>query len=261
MFSLQDKCAVVCGATRGIGRACAEAFARQGAQVTLVARDEALLESVRGGLARGAGQNHSAIRVDFREPADVTATCERFVSAGGSADILLNNTGGPAPGAIFDAQSDDFLAAMKMHVLCNQALVRAFVPGMKQRRFGRIINIISTSVRQPIPNLGVSNTTRAAVAAWAKTLAGELAPFGITVNSILPGYTATERLQALIEHRARQSNQDAKAVAAAMEADIPVRRFATAEEIAAAAVFLASPEASYVTGVSLPVDGGRISAI
>lgn len=261
MFDLTGKRALVCGGTRGIGRAAAEALAKQGASVTLLARDAGLLAVVAQGLDAARGQKHDWRAADFQDPEAVSQRMQEFVAAGHYADILINNTGGPAPGAILDAQPDQFLAAMRMHLLCNQALVQALAPGMKQRRFGRIINIISTSVRQPIPNLGVSNTTRAAVAGWAKTLAGELAPFGITVNNVLPGYTSTERLQALIEHRARQAGQDSRTIAAAMEADIPMRRFAAPEEIAAAVAFLASPAAGYITGVSLPVDGGRISAI
>lgn len=261
MFSLIGKRAIVCGATRGIGRATAEMLAKQGATITLLARDAGLLAGVAVMLDTSSGQRHDWLAADFSEPEGLAQRLHEFTAAGHYADILVNNTGGPAPGAILEAKEAQFLAAFKMHVLCNQALVQALTPGMKQRKFGRIINIISTSVRQPIPNLGVSNTTRAAVAGWAKTLAGELAPFGITVNNVLPGYTSTERLHALIDFRAKQANKDSPTIAAAMEADIPMRRFAAPEEIAAAITFLASPAASYITGVSLPVDGGRISAI
>lgn len=253
--------ALVCGATRGIGRACAATLARHGAVVTLVARDLALLQEVATTLENNCGQRHDWRAVDFQDAEAVAGLMREFVAGGGYADFVVNNTGGPPPGSVLEADPEQFVAALRMHLVCNQAIVQALAPGMIQRRFGRIVNIISTSVRQPIPNLGVSNTTRAAVAAWAKTLANELAPHNITVNNVLPGYTATDRLQALIDHRARQSGRSSREEAALMEADIPMRRFATPDEIAAAVAFLVSDAASYITGVSLPVDGGRISAI
>ncbi len=264
MIELTGKRAVVCGSTQGIGRAVAELLARLGAAVTLVARDEAALREVLRGLdsrRTGAGQSHHFVTTDFRDPAALHDAVARHVANAGPQDILVNNTGGPPPGPIVDARPEEFLEALTMHLLCNQVLVQTLLPGMRERGYGRIINIVSTSVREPIPGLGISNTTRAAVAAWAKTLAGELAPLGITVNNVLPGYTETTRLRALIQARAQRQNTSEEAVERTMKAQTPMGRFARPEEIAAAVAFLASPAAAYITGVSLPVDGGRIAAI
>ncbi|MGE0481174.1 MAG: SDR family oxidoreductase [Phycisphaerae bacterium] len=261
MFELTGKRALVCGSTQGIGRACAELLARQGASVVLAARDDGALRAAVASLDRSAGQTHAHLVADFREPDAVHAAVAAHVVAAGAIEILVNNTGGPSPGPIIDARPDDFTSALRMHLHCNQRLVQALLAGMKQRGYGRVINIISTSVRQPIPGLGVSNTTRAAVAAWAKTLAGELGPFGITVNSVLPGFTRTGRIDDLIRDRAAKQGVAPEEIERAMRREIPLQRFAEPSEIAVAVAFLASPEAGYITGVCLPVDGGRISAI
>lgn len=261
MFDLRGKRAMVCGSTQGIGRSSAEILARQGAQVTLIARDEAALHSVHAQLDRSHNQSHDAIAADFRDPDALRGKVQRWVDTHGSVHILVNNTGGPSSGPILNARQDEFMNAFTMHVLCNHAMVQTIVPGMKQARFGRIINIISTSVREPIPGLGVSNTTRWAVAAWAKTMSRELAPFGITVNNILPGFTATSRLRELFKSRAEREGKPLEEIERAAEAGVPIGRFARPEEIAAAVAFLASSEASYVTGINLPVDGGRLSSM
>jgi len=257
MFDLTGKTALVCGSTRGIGRACADVLARQGAAVTLMARDARALEAAAAALDRGRGQHHEYLAADFADPTAVRAVIDGFVGQGGQADILVNNTGGPPGGPILDAAPEAFLRALSMHVVCNHHLVQALSPGMKQRGFGRIINVISTSVKQPIPGLGVSNTTRAAVANWAKTLADELGPFGITVNSILPGYTATERLESLIHAKAEREGRSPDEIRRAWIDSTPARRLGRPEEIAAAVAFLASDEAAFINGVALAVDGGR----
>lgn len=261
MFRLDDRHALVCGSSQGIGQAAAEMLARQGARVTLVARAEAALNAVAAGLERGVGQSHAVVVADFAHPAEVRDRVAAHVAAAGPVDILVNNTGGPKSGPILDARPEDFTAAFAMHVLCNQLLVQLLAPAMKERRFGRIINIISTSVKEPIPGLGVSNTVRWAVAAWSKTLARELGPFGITVNNVLPGYTDTARLRSLFDARAQREGKTPAEVAVATMAAVPAGRFATPAEIAAAVGFLAAPEASYVNGVSLAVDGGRLGCI
>ncbi len=261
MQPLEGKRALVCGSTQGIGRACAMEFARLGARVTLLARDETALRRVRDELDGGAGRQHDYLCADFSDPDAVRGVARRQIEKTGPISILLNNTGGPPPGTIADADAAAFLAAFSAHLLCNQALAQTLVPGMKESGYGRIINIISTSIRQPIPGLGVSNTIRAAVASWSKTLSAELASFGITVNNILPGLTATGRLRSLIQTKARASGRSEAEVEEEMKAGIPMGRFARPEETAAAAGFLATPGASYITGVSLQVDGGRVSSI
>ncbi len=260
-YSLIGKRAIVCGASQGIGRACAEEFARLGARVTLVARDEQALRDVCAALVRSGAEKHDWLAVDFDDPPAVGQRAREHLAQSGPIHILVNNSGGPPAGAIFEAQPEQFLAAFQRHLVCNQLLAQTLVPGMKESGYGRIINIISTSVRQPIAGLGVSNTIRGAVASWAKTLANELAPFGITVNNVLPGYTATGRLDSIIKGRAERAGKTPEAIGKSMRDEVPMGRFAEPHEIAAAAAFLASPAASYITGVSLPVDGGRISAI
>jgi 3-oxoacyl-[acyl-carrier protein] reductase len=175
--------------------------------------------------------------------------------------ILVNNAGGPPGGPITEAKPDDFLAALRSHLLTSHLLVQAVLPGMRAAGYGRIVNIISTSVKQPIKGLGVSNTTRGAMASWAKTLAGEVARDGITVNNVLPGSTRTARLTGLIDARARTSGRPAAAIEQEMLDEIPMGRFAEPAEVAAAVAFFASPAAGYITGVSLAVDGGRTTAL
>lgn len=261
MFELIGKRGIVCGASRGIGRACAEALARQGASLTLIARDAASLAKVAESLDRSHGQAHHALTADFSRPDELRSTIVAHIAAHGPFEILINNTGGPPAGPIIEASPEQFLEAARMHIACNQVMTQAVLPGMLERRSGRIVNIISTSVRQPIPGIGVSNTIRAAVAGWAKTWSNEVAKFGITVNNVLPGFTRTERLEELFYARARRQNIPIEAVEQAALAETPVGRFAQPQEIAAAVVFLCSDEAAYITGVSLPVDGGRITAI
>ena len=261
MIELTGKRAIVCGATQGIGRACADLLAGCGATVILVARDQAALQEAVRSLPAGHGQEHAFVRADFSDPADLRDAITRHVASAGPAHVLINNTGGPPAGDLLHARIDEFAAALTMHVQCNHVLVQTLLPGMRELGYGRIVNIVSTSVREPIPGLGVSNTIRAAVAGWSKTLSRELAPSGITVNCVLPGYTETARLRSLIQTRADRSGVDPDEIERAMKAGTPMGRFARPEEIAAAVVFLASPLAAYITGVNLPVDGGRIAAL
>ena len=267
---LSGRRALVCGSTQGIGRACAFELARLGARVTLVARDEARLRAVSDEIARllagqagpeADGRRPDYLRADFAEPEAVRAVVAGHVERTGAIEILLNNTGGPPGGPIAAATPESFLAAFTSHLICNQLLAQTLVPGMRERGYGRIINIVSTSVRQPIEGLGVSNTVRAAVSGWAKTLAGEVGPHGITVNNVLPGATATGRLRTLIQAKARALKVSEEEVERRMKAEIPLGRFASPDEIAAAVGFLATPAASYITGISLPVDGGRIACL
>jgi 3-oxoacyl-[acyl-carrier protein] reductase len=261
MLSLDGRRALVCGSTQGIGRACAVAIAAEGAQVVLLARNPEQLRAVRDSLPAPAALAHDVLAADFADPSVVRAAVSRYLAEHPPFHILVNNTGGPPPGPALDATDDAFRAAFNMHLLCNHALVQLLVPGMRAEKYGRIVNIISTSVREPIKGLGVSNTIRAAVAGWAKTLSKEVGPYGITVNNILPGYTRTARLESLIAGRAKAAAAEPSAIEQAIVADIPLGRFAEAAEIAAVVAFLVSPAAGYLTGVSLPVDGGRLASI
>lgn len=258
-LSLDGRKAVVCGASRGIGRAIATVLAECGAEVVAVARNaaalDALVESLPGGRDR-----HSALSLDFAHT-EAVENAFAALAALGPVHVLVNNSGGPPAGTAFDAGPGDYLAAFRQHLVASQVIARALVPGMREAGYGRIINIISTSVKEPIPGLGVSNTVRGAVASWAKTLSRELAPDGITVNNVLPGFTATERLDYLFEQRAAKAGGTKEAMAEAARAQVPAGRFARPEEIAFAVAFLASPRAAYVNGVSLPVDGGRTGCL
>ncbi len=258
-YSLAGKKALVCGSTQGIGRACAMEMALQGAEVTLMARREEGLRKVQEELSTNHGQKHGCVVADFADWQQVRDRLGEYLGAGGPVHILLNNTGGPAAGPLFDAAPDDLVKAFSQHILCNEVLVQATVPGMRAEGYGRVINIISTSVVQPIKGLGVSNMTRGAVASWGRTLAGELGPYGITVNNILPGYTRTARLDSLIQRRADNTGSSVEQVEQQMVANVPLGRFATPQEIGTVAAFLASPAAGYINGVNLPIDGGRLA--
>ncbi|MBL7859072.1 MAG: SDR family oxidoreductase [Cyclobacteriaceae bacterium] len=259
-LDLKGKRAVVCGSTQGIGKASAVELAMLGASITLVARDEERLKKVMEELPAEAYQQHDYLVADFNYPDVLKRKIESFAALN-TVHILVNNTGGPPAGQAITAKPEDFVSAFSNHVLCNQILVQAVVPGMQQAGFGRIINIISTSVKIPIKGLGVSNTVRGAVASWSKTLSVELASFGITVNNVLPGATMTGRLSAIIQSKADKSGISVKAATAEMIAEIPAGRIAEPHEVAVAVAFLASPAAGYINGINLPVDGGRTGSL
>jgi len=256
-LDLKNKRALVCGSTQGIGKAVALELALQGANVTLLARNEEALKKTKAELNTDKGQQHSYLLADFSKPDEVKNIVTQFVERHGAVNILINNTGGPPSGPIANARPEEFLSAFNNHLICNQILAQACLEGMKNSGYGRIVNIISTSVKQPLPNLGVSNTIRAAVANWSKTWANEVAQFGITVNNVLPGATSTQRLHTIIENNATKNLRPVDEVKEHMLKEIPMRRFAEAHEIANAVVFLASPAAAYITGINVPVDGGR----
>jgi 3-oxoacyl-[acyl-carrier protein] reductase len=252
--------ALVLGASQGIGRAVARELALLGASVTAVARNEAGLKELMNGLHRAPGSVHEWIAIDLSRTELIGPALAARMGPG-PFRIVVNNTGGPSPGPAHEAEPQAFEAAFRLHLLAFQAVVLAVVPGMKQQRHGRIINIISTSVKQPLHNLGVSNTIRGAVANWAKTLANELGPHGITVNNVLPGATATERLAAIIRNKAGKQGISEAEAADEMKAEIPLRRFAEPAEVAAAVAFLAGPSGAYINGINLPVDGGRTACL
>jgi 3-oxoacyl-[acyl-carrier protein] reductase len=259
-LSLEGKNAVICGSTQGIGLAIAEELALLGANCTLFARNEDALRSVMHELDITLRQEHNYLVADFNDPGEVKRKIEAHVKEH-AVHILVNNTGGPPAGPVAEATEKDFLEAFNQHLVCNHILVKAVSPSMKQAGYGRIINIISTSVKIPLKNLGVSNTIRGAVASWAKTMANELGQFNITVNNILPGFTATQRLNSIMETTAKKGNVVVDIVEKNMKEEVPMKRFGEPSEIAAMAAFLASPAASYVNGVSIPVDGGRTGSI
>jgi 3-oxoacyl-[acyl-carrier protein] reductase len=259
-LSLQDRHAVVCGSTQGIGLAIARELALLGAHCTLLARNEEALKDAVASLPLQGNPSHGYRVADFADLEQVREAIAAHVAAM-PVHILINNTGGPPAGPITDAEPSDFMRYFEQHIGCSQVLLRHCLPSMKAAGYGRVINIVSTSVRIPIDNLGVSNTIRGAMASWAKTWSNEVARFGITVNNVLPGFTRTERLNALIRNIAQRKGQDLGQVERAMEAEVPAGRFGEAPEVAAYAAFLATPAAAYINGTSLPVDGGRTGTI
>ncbi len=259
-IDLKGKKAFVCGSTQGIGRASAMELAGMGATVVLIARNEEALKNTMAALPT-SGQKHDYIIADFSHPEELRKKAEAYVLTNGPIHILVNNTGGPPGGPITTAKAEDFTATFTQHVLCNQVLAQTVLEGMKKEGYGRIINIISTSVKQALKGLGVSNTIRAAVGNWAKTWANEVAQYGITVNNVLPGATATSRLQSILEAKSQKSGLSLDQVKKEMTEEIPMHRFASPEEIAQAVAFLASPAASYITGINIPVDGGRTGSL
>jgi 3-oxoacyl-[acyl-carrier protein] reductase len=259
-LSLTGRNAVICGSTQGIGLGIAQELAMLGANCILIARDQARLEKCAIELPRSAEQIHEFRVADFTNTEEVKHAINS-VTAEKTVHILINNTGGPAPGPIAEAGTDVFTAAFSQHIVNNQHLVQAVMPGMKQAGFGRIINVISTSVRIPLKNLGVSNTIRGAVASWAKSLSNEVGRFGITVNNVLPGFTETARLDSLIRSMAADRHCSEDDVRTQLSEDVPAGRFGRVAEVAALAAFLASPAASYINGTSIPVDGGRTGSI
>ncbi|MFT3884379.1 MAG: SDR family oxidoreductase [Flavobacteriales bacterium] len=252
--------ALVCGGSQGIGAAAAQALAREGARITLLARDASALDAALGRL-EGPDRRHTRLAVDMADTDALRRAVEEHITAEGPVHILVNSSGGPPPGLTHEAGADQFEQAFRQHLLAGQTLVRAIVPGMKTAGHGRIINVISTSVKVPLPNLGVSNTVRGAVAQWSKTLANELGPFNITVNNVLPGATGTGRLEAIVRNNAAKKGVSEEQAAHEMMAEIPLRRFAKPEEVAAAICFLAGPSAAYINGINLPVDGGRTGCL
>ena len=260
-FNFSGKRSVVCGSTQGMGKATALLFSELGAEVILVARNRDSLQDVLSELSTSHGQTHDSLCADFSNPDELKRAINNYAIRNPPIHILVNNTGGPAPGEIAQAHSDDFLEGLNKHLICNQFLSQALIPGMKKEKYGRIINIISTSVKQPIKGLGVSNTIRGAVASWAKTLSSEVAPYGITVNNLLPGATNTERLYSLFESIAEKRNVSPDEVKAEWIKEIPSGRIAEPIEMAHAIAFLASPFAGYINGINLPVDGGRLQCL
>ena len=252
-LDLHGKRALVCGASQGIGLAAARELAALGARCTLMARND---ERLRSAVQTLPGEGHGVAVADFSDVEAVSQAAAAVV-ASAPVDILVNNTGGPAGGPAHAAGTEEYLAAFSQHLVCNQRLVQAVLPGMRAAGGGRIVNVISTSVKQPLDGLGVSNTVRGAVANWAKTLANELGPDGITVNNVLPGATRTARLDQIAEAKSAKTGTPAGDILDNMAQAVPLRRLGEAHEIGSAIAFLCSPAAAYISGINLPVDGGR----
>ena len=259
-LNLAGKHALVCGASEGIGRAAAHELAQLGADVTVLSRRPEALQAVVAGLPRRGDQRHGWIAADVSQHDALRAQVEAL-AAGKPVHVLVNNTGGPPGGPAHAADAAAYLDAFNRHLLANHVLVQALLPGMRAAAWGRVVNVISTSVKEPIAGLGVSNTIRGAVASWSKTLSRELAPFGITVNNVLPGYTETARIGQIVADRAKASGASEDAIVEGMKKTVPAGRFAQPHEIGGVIAFLCSPAAGYVNGVSLAVDGGRMQSI
>lgn len=257
-LNLKNKNALVCGSTAGIGLATAIGLAEEGANVTLVARTEEKLKAVLAQLPNDGTQDHSYVVADFTDPESVA---EAVLATQNIYHILINNTGGPPAGPIVEADVSAFAKAFTQHLQTNHLLAQIVIPEMKAEGYGRIINVISTSVKQPLDGLGVSNTIRGAVANWSKTMANELGQYGITVNNVLPGATATGRLSEIIENKAKKTGKSVEEISQAMANAAPAKRFARPEEVANAIVFLASEAASFINGINVPVDGGRTKSL
>jgi len=259
-LDLTGKTALIGGSTQGIGLASAQALASMGACCVLISRNEEKLKLAVQTLDTAAGQRHTYLVADYAQPEQVRNVVAGFLE-GNTIHILVNNTGGPAGGPASNAKPEEFMQAFQQHLICNHIIATLVMEGMKVAAYGRIINIISTSVKIPLRDLGVSNTIRGAVASWAKTMANELGRFGITVNNVLPGATSTERLATILSNKSAKTGKTVEEVEHEMMEEVPARRFGKPEEIAAMVAFLASPAAAYVNGTSIPVDGGRTGSI
>ena len=259
-LDLTGKTALVGGSTQGIGLASAQELAAMGATCVLISRNEEKLKHAVTTLDASKGQQHTYLIADYQYPDQVQEVVSAFVKDS-TVHILINNSGGPAGGPVVDAKPESFISAFQQHLLCNHIITTLVLPGMKAAGFGRVVNIISTSVKIPLKDLGVSNTIRGAVASWAKTMANEVGQFGITVNNVLPGATATERLDTILNNKSAKTGKDRSAVEHEMMEEVPARRFGKPGEIAAVVAFLSSPAAAYVNGTSIPVDGGRTGSI
>lgn len=260
-MELLGKHALVCGSTQGIGWAAAELMASRGATITLLARNESKLAELVNELPSEQDQKHGYLVADFAHPEELMAVLDKFVLEGNKVHILVNNSGGPKGGPIIQAAISEFIDTFNQHLICNHILVQALYPGMIELGSGRIINVISTSVKQPLDGLGVSNTIRGAVANWSKTMANELGQFNITVNNVLPGATNTGRLQSIAEAKSTKTSESVENIFGSMAKESPMKRIAEPSEVAEAIAFLASDRASYINGINVPVDGGRTKSL
>lgn len=260
-LDLKNKTALVCGASQGLGFACAVELALLGANIIAVSRDEKKLQSAIKKLDISKGQQHDFLVMDLSDTEVVKQTVQRFISKGNTIHILINNAGGPPSAPMIETDAGEIEKAFRTHLICSHVLAQLLVPGMKAAGFGRIVNVVSTSVKQPINGLGISNIVRAAVANWAKTLANEITGTGITINNVLPGYTNTDRLDYLFTKQANDQGINKEEILRRTISSIPAGRLGEPSEFGAAVAFLCSPAASYINGINLPVDGGRTGSL
>lgn len=260
-LDLSGKKAIVCGSTQGLGLASAVELSLLGADVVLLSRNEEKLKIALKQLDSSKGQDHQYLVADFQYPHQVETVVKDFLQKENTINILVNNTGGPKGGSAMEATAEEFINAFQSHLICNQLLARTLVPSMKESGYGRIVNIISISVKQPIAGLAVSNTIRGAVASWSKTLANELGEFGITVNNVLPGYTRTARFDSIIESKSSATGKGEEEIEEEFKDQIPLNEIGKPELFGAAVAFLCSPAAEYITGINLPVDGGFLGCL
>src|SRR4030095_10200731 len=260
-LGLKDKVALVAAGSRGLGRAVAEELAAEGASLLLCARDPQTLTETAAAIAESSGAQGLAVPADVTVTADIKRVVDTGIERFGRIDILVTNAGGPPAGTFDQLTHEQWEAALRLTFFSAIELTRQVLPGMKERRWGRILNITSMAVKQPVDNLILSNSLRAAVTGFARTLANEVAAFGVTVNNIMPGYTRTERVEELAGMMAKKQGITPAEFIARWEQEIPMRRIGEPREFAALAAFLVSERASYITGTSIPVDGGWIKAL
>jgi 3-oxoacyl-[acyl-carrier protein] reductase len=260
-LGLKNKVALVAAASRGLGRAVAEELAAEGAALIICARKQETIERVANEIKEATGANVFGVAADVSNPDDVARLVNDGIQQFGRIDILVTNSGGPPAGQFESFNLEHWEAATRLLLHSSVELARHVLPGMKERRWGRILNITSIAVKQPVDNLILSNSLRAAVTGLARTLANEVASFGITVNNIMPGYTRTERVEDLAKMMSVKQGITPEEFVARWEKEIPMRRIGEPREFAALAAFLVSERASFITGTSIPVDGGWIKAL
>ncbi len=257
--ALEGKTALICGASRGIGAATARIMAKAGANVIVSSRSDGQLKSLLKELSTLGNGRHQALVMDLEETESITESVQPLLDQG-PIHILVNNAGGPPGGPLLNATVEELAQPFSRHLHAAHTLVKLLTPGMIMANYGRIIQIVSTSVREPIPNLGVSNTLRGAMASWAKSLSRELHP-SITINNVLPGFTDTERLGSLAQSIHERTGQSIDSIHDGWMSQVPIERLIDPLETASVIAFLASPAAGAIRGVSLPVDGGRLRSI
>ncbi len=260
-LGLTDKTALVGGGSRGLGRAIAAALSREGARVAIVARDRQVLEETARDISASTGRTVKPVAADLSVPEQARKAAGETLEAFGRVDILVNNAGGPPSGYFADFSDEAWDQAFRLNLMSAVNMTREVLPGMKERRWGRIVNMTSIAVKQPLDGLMLSNSIRAGVHGWAKSLAAETAAFGVTVNNVLPGYTATDRVRRLARSQAEREGLTENEIVARMNRSVPMRRLASPEEVGDLVAYLASEKAAYITGVSIQIDGGFHSGL